>query len=151
MQVLHLDLNARSGFDPHGIVACFARQPGMLPEKPEIRGTGMVEFLLVESGHMEFPAIVFQMAAGAVRRPPRCERSARMVPPLRFHSLLDFHMTIQTFEAALTQAEVMAGGALGRPFQILVSSRQGAGRNLGDRGNTKKHGGDGYPEEPHAF
>jgi hypothetical protein len=39
-------------------------------------------------------------------------------------------VTVQTLEAARSQAEIVTGGALGGAFQGLVRTREGAGRDL---------------------
>src|SRR5689334_22837888 len=115
----------------------------------------MVEFRLVESRHVELPAVVLEMATYAVRRSASHKRGAGMVSPFGLQSFSDFDMAVQALKAFFPEAEIMAAGALGRSFEILVGARQRSWRDLCRRlaGEYERQRSHSKPiiQQTHAF
>ena len=91
----------------------------------------MLESRLIKFCDLERAAVVFEVATGAVRLAASYVECARVIPVLLLNPLGDLGVAFQAFEAALSESEVMAGGAFGRAFQVLVSLGQGPWRDLG--------------------
>ena len=88
------------------------------------------------------------MTAGAVCLAASDIERAGMIPVLLLDPLGNLGMTFQALEAALTESEVVASGAFGCTFQVLVRLGQGARRDLGANRANEPQPDAGQPKPP---
>ena len=101
----------------------------------------MFESWLVKFCDLKRAAVVLEVTSGAVGLSPRNVERASVISVFLLNPLGDIGMALQAFEAALSESEVVARGAFGGAFQILVSLGQRPGRDLGvDRAGQQQDG-----------
>ncbi len=116
MKVLDLDLGPYGSLNAVRIVAFLARQSLVFAGQCEVGQRVMLEPCRVEFRDLEFLAVVFDVAASAVRLAARDVERAGVVAVLRLDPFGDLGMAVQALEAALAESEVMASGALSGAF-----------------------------------
>ena len=97
----------------------------------------MFIFPAVQFSERKLPPVVFHMAMGTIDLSFRSVIGPGVIANMLFDAATDFCVTVQTLEAARSQAEIVTGGALGGAFQGLVRTREGAGRDLRARDRGK--------------
>ena len=121
MKVLDLDLGPSGSLDAVRIVAVLARQSLVFAGQCEVGQRVMLESCLVEFGDLKFLAVVFQVAASAVRLAACDIERTGVIAMLLLDPFGDLGMAVQAFETAFPDSEVVAGGALGGAFKVLVN------------------------------
>ena len=90
----------------------------------------MFIFLAVKFSEGELPPVVFRVAMGAIHLGFGRAIGAGVIANMLFDAATDFCVTVQTLQAATSQAEIVTSGAFGGAFQRLVRTRERAGRDL---------------------
>lgn len=120
VQILGLDSAFGRSRNLAGVVARLACQRFVFAQKRKSCQAVVGKGGLVNLSDLELPAIVFQVAADAIDLPAAGVVGARMIALFRVQTLLDIRVAIQAFETLGAQTEVVTGGALGGPFQVLM-------------------------------
>src|SRR5579871_2409227 len=128
--IFELDFGAQLHGNPFCGVTFGARQLAMLAFQRELGKSSMIEFLGIELGDLERAPVVLLMAPRAVDLCWRRVVSNGVIAAMRRDLALDLLMTLQAFQAARSEAKVMAGGAVRRSFERLVRARQRSRRDL---------------------
>lgn len=129
-EILDLYLGLQGSHDMLRVVAILAAQALVFSYQRKVGKGVMFEPRLVNFCDLERAAVMFQVTTSAVGLASRNVECTRVVSVLLLDSLSDLGMAFQAFEPALPESKVMASGALGRAFQVLVSLGQGARRDL---------------------
>ena len=130
IQILYFDFRACGGGNFGGGVALLAIQLRMLSLQREPGQGAVIKSLLIQAGDLKLPAIVFQMAAGAVGLRGRRTIGHRMIALLCGYPFSDFRVAIQAFQTALSQSEIVAGGARRGTIQARMGPGQSSGGDL---------------------
>ena len=107
-----------------------AAQLGMLSLQSKSRESAMFIFLAVQFGEGKLPPVVFHVAMGTIHLSFGNVIGTGVIANMLFHAATDFCVTVQTFEAARGQAEIVTSRAFSGAFQRLVRTRERAGRDL---------------------
>ena len=143
IQILDLDQRAFGRQHVLGRVALAAVHTRMFPFQ-RVSGQFMVKGFGVPLHEWEVEPVVIGVALRALLARSRPHPVGGMQSLASGQAVGDFDVAVQAFEDGLS-AQLVAGGAAGRAFQIRMRASQRTGRNLSKRASRQKRDRRQYP------